>query len=86
MAQRSGVFVLYRKLPDDGGIRAYPNPKYEYMQQVVYRDTPTDVATTDLAKAMHLEKKAAFGQAIKNDGKWSVGELVSDAKGIRVEE
>lgn len=90
--QKSGVYVLYHKLPGEHGQQdnpAAPAPaKFEYKKVILRRTGRDDNTTRDLDEAVQLDKRTAFAEATKRDdgGPWAVGELVSDAKGVRVEE
>lgn len=76
--QRSGTFVLYRM---DSTTK-----KIEYMKMAVDMQSRDDLVTADLAKTPVFETKAqAFKYAVQSPGSFSVGELVSDTNGVRVE-
>lgn len=83
--QKSNTFVLYKKV-------ANHQPQgntwvYNYLKQASNREGPQDLSTADLREAVITDKAIAFKWAVTQDGgPWAVGELVSDAKGVRVEE
>lgn len=79
--QKSGVFVSYRRVLSNGVVTST-----EYVKQIMHRISRADISTGSLAEAVQLDKKSAFKQATMDYAGWSVGELISDAHGIRVEE
>lgn len=86
--QRSNMFVLYRQIPDTTEGAKAPFVRV-YFSGYGLSDDPDKNYSQALAKANVLDKKTAFNFAVKysvNGDVWSVGELISDAKGTRVEE
>ena len=87
MAQKSNTYVLYRVTKPAVKKGNEPSPaEYEYLKQIMHRTGRDDVATTELQTAAVFDKAGAFKQALSLNANWAVGELVSDASGVHVEE
>jgi len=90
MTQRSQMYVVYRVISrDDKGNTATREYATTFMdrddsdKRMVENEVPS---TIDQRKARVFDKKEAFQYALRAGWTWTPGELVSDAKGVHVEE
>lgn len=84
--QRSGQFVLYRQVMAPEGS---PHPFVRVYFCGYGSGEDNNNYSSNLGRAMVVSKAEAFKFALKYttpDENWCVGELISDAKGTRVEE
>ena len=87
--QRSGMYVLYRDVNVVRDGLVVPDPKQrQYFATLDRReryDQDGNPITSTLGAAATLSKQGAFEHALDKPG-WAVGELISTADGLRVEE